>query len=146
MNWKNRSLTTIKASPGLQNNIARAGPRGEPQLNWKNRSFSTTETSPGSHNNFGQRSSKPASMTVINPFLYQIQQPVLFYLSDVGFKVGGTTKIKYVVLQVHYADVTKFKGESSKASQTFYLTYLVINDIFSFPPATRRLSFSISSA
>lgn len=29
--------------------------------------------------------------------------------SDVGFHVGGSSQIKYIVLQVHYANVDKFK-------------------------------------
>jgi hypothetical protein len=29
---------------------------------------------------------------------------------DVAFKVGGLTSIKYLVLQVHYANIDKFKG------------------------------------
>jgi len=31
---------------------------------------------------------------------------------DVAFKVGGSTSTKYLVLQVHYANVDKFKGRS----------------------------------
>ena len=30
---------------------------------------------------------------------------------DVGFHVGGSSQIKYIVLQVHYANVDKFKCE-----------------------------------
>ena len=33
-----------------------------------------------------------------------------FVLIDVAFKVGGSTSIKYLVLQVHYANIDKFKG------------------------------------
>jgi hypothetical protein len=33
-----------------------------------------------------------------------------FVLIDVAFKVGGETSIKYLVLQVHYANIDKFKG------------------------------------
>ncbi|XP_016118612.1 peptidyl-glycine alpha-amidating monooxygenase B-like [Sinocyclocheilus grahami] len=30
---------------------------------------------------------------------------------DVGFKVGGDTRINYFVLQIHYGDVTNFRGK-----------------------------------
>jgi hypothetical protein len=32
------------------------------------------------------------------------------FVIDVAFKVGGSTSIKYLVLQVHYANIDKFKG------------------------------------
>jgi hypothetical protein len=32
---------------------------------------------------------------------------------DVAFKIGGETSIKYLVLQVHYANIDKFKGNFS---------------------------------
>ena len=33
-----------------------------------------------------------------------------YSVSDVAFKIGATTPIKYLVLQVHYAKIDKFKG------------------------------------
>ena len=35
---------------------------------------------------------------------------------DVAFKVGGSTPIKYLVLQVHYASVDKFKAGKTDQS------------------------------
>ena len=35
---------------------------------------------------------------------------VNFFFVDVAFKIGGSTSIKYLVLQVHYSNVDKFKG------------------------------------
>lgn len=35
---------------------------------------------------------------------------ILIFFVDVAFKVGGPTSIKYLVLQVHYANLDKFKG------------------------------------
>lgn len=32
------------------------------------------------------------------------------FLSDVAFKIGGSTSVKHLVLQVHYANIDKFKG------------------------------------
>lgn len=33
------------------------------------------------------------------------------FLIDVAFKVGGSTSIQTLVLQVHYANIDKFKGQ-----------------------------------
>ena len=50
------------------------------------------------------------------PFLLQIlygwakDAPKLELPEGVGFKVGGESDIKYLVLQVHYASVDRFKG------------------------------------
>lgn len=35
------------------------------------------------------------------------------YFADVGFKVGGDTRINYFVLQIHYGDVNNFRGKHS---------------------------------
>lgn len=37
--------------------------------------------------------------------------PKLELPDGVGFKVGKTSPIKYIVLQVHYAHIDKFKGK-----------------------------------
>ena len=37
--------------------------------------------------------------------------PKLVLPEGVAFHVGKSTKLKYLTLQVHYADVTPFKGE-----------------------------------
>ena len=37
---------------------------------------------------------------------------------DVAFKVGGSTSIKYLVLQVHYASIEKFEGSYFIPRQT----------------------------
>lgn len=44
------------------------------------------------------------------PFLTSV---LLFVVSsDVGFKVGRNSGMSYFVLQIHYGDVSAFKGES----------------------------------
>ncbi|XP_078672296.1 putative peptidylglycine alpha-hydroxylating monooxygenase 1 [Branchiostoma floridae x Branchiostoma belcheri] len=42
--------------------------------------------------------------------------PSLQLPKDVGFEIGGNTDIKYLVLQVHYNDVSKFKGGATDNS------------------------------
>ena len=39
--------------------------------------------------------------------------PKLELPDGVGFKVGKDSPIKYIVLQVHYAHIDKFKGEQN---------------------------------
>lgn len=38
---------------------------------------------------------------------------IFFCFQDVAFRVGGSTSIKYLVLQVHYSNLDKFKGKCS---------------------------------
>lgn len=45
---------------------------------------------------------------VINAWARNVKQLVL--PEDVGFQVGYKTDIKYLVLQVHYAHVERFRG------------------------------------
>ncbi|XP_026293326.2 peptidylglycine alpha-hydroxylating monooxygenase [Frankliniella occidentalis] len=45
--------------------------------------------------------------------------PTLSLPEDVGFKVGGDSDIKYLVLQVHYAHIDKFKDGSTDDSGIF---------------------------
>lgn len=40
--------------------------------------------------------------------------PKLELPEDVGFKVGKDSPIKYIVLQVHYASIDKFKGKFAR--------------------------------
>ena len=45
-----------------------------------------------------------------------------FRLPDqVGFKVGAQTDIQYLVLQVHYSNVQRFKGERQRESPPLFL-------------------------
>lgn len=37
-----------------------------------------------------------------------------FLSPDVGFLVGKTSKMPYLVLQIHYGDIKVFRGESSR--------------------------------
>ena len=39
---------------------------------------------------------------------------------DVAFKIGGSTSIKYLVLQVHYANIDKFKCNFQFSNVIFY--------------------------
>jgi hypothetical protein len=41
----------------------------------------------------------------------RIKFQINFFVSDVAFKVGGSTSIKYLVLQVHYSNIDKFQGD-----------------------------------
>lgn len=41
------------------------------------------------------------------------------FFSDVGFKVGGDTKINYFVLQIHYGDIRNFRGKYWCTAQSF---------------------------
>lgn len=44
--------------------------------------------------------------------LYMIHYEVRFVkFIDVGFHVGGKSAVKYIVLQVHYANVEQFKSK-----------------------------------
>lgn len=43
--------------------------------------------------------------------------PKLELPEGVGFKVGKDSPIQYIVLQVHYAHIDKFKGKSCGASE-----------------------------
>ncbi|KAH3837295.1 hypothetical protein DPMN_110680 [Dreissena polymorpha] len=73
---------------------------------------------PGSHEvwNCGEMASKTSSYKV-GPvcssgakilYAWAMDAPALTLPEDVGFKVGGDTGINYLVLQVHYKDVTSF--------------------------------------
>ena len=60
--------------------------------------------------------------------------PALQLPKDVGFHVGGSSRIKYIVLQVHYASVEKFKGNSfasTSATILFLWQFLHFPKIFS---------------
>jgi len=63
---------------------------------------------------------KAASVTYtwsrwVNALIWNIIKPTLKCSSfaDVGFKVGGDTRINYFVLQIHYGDVNNFRGKLS---------------------------------
>jgi peptidylglycine monooxygenase len=43
-------------------------------------------------------------------FAWALDAPKLVLPEDVSFKLGGNTDIKYLVLQVHYANVDAFKS------------------------------------
>ncbi|XP_035667585.1 peptidylglycine alpha-hydroxylating monooxygenase-like [Branchiostoma floridae] len=49
-------------------------------------------------------------------YAWAMDAPELKLPKDVGFKIGGNTDVKYLVLQVHYNDVTKFKGGATDES------------------------------
>lgn len=38
----------------------------------------------------------------------------LYFIVDVGFAIGGDSEIKSLVLQVHYASVDSFQGNTTK--------------------------------
>lgn len=57
-------------------------------------------------------------------YAWAMDAPELILPKDVAFKVGGDTDIKYLVLQVHYADVEQFKG--FKINYFIYLIKLII--------------------
>lgn len=43
-------------------------------------------------------------------YAWALDAPKLMLPEGVAFKVGGKTSSQYIVLQVHYASVEKFKG------------------------------------
>ena len=43
-------------------------------------------------------------------YAWAMDAPKLILPKDVAFKVGGNTHIKYLVMQVHYANIDSFKG------------------------------------
>lgn len=43
--------------------------------------------------------------------MFTIPLPFPCFFPDVGFKVGGDTRITYFVLQIHYGDVKNFRGK-----------------------------------
>lgn len=43
---------------------------------------------------------------------------IMIYATDVGFKVGGDSDIKYLVLQVHYKNVENFLPPSKYCTDT----------------------------
>lgn len=54
--------------------------------------------------------------------------PMLTLPPDVGFQVGQGTAIKYLVLQVHYASITKFAGTARPPPRLFALTGFPVSD------------------
>lgn len=46
-------------------------------------------------------------------YSWAMDAPALRLPNGVGFKVGNGTRIKYLVLQVHYANVDRFLGKSN---------------------------------
>lgn len=53
----------------------------------------------------------------VNALIWKIIKPTLSsYFADVGFKVGGDTRINYFVLQIHYGDVNNFRGKHSNTA------------------------------
>lgn len=51
--------------------------------------------------------------------LRRFSDQCIFLFLDVAFKIGGTTSIKYLVLQVHYANIDKFKSNAFHRSSNF---------------------------
>lgn len=49
-------------------------------------------------------------------YAWAMDAPKLVLPEDVAFKVGGNTAFKYIVMQVHYANVEKFKGGATDNS------------------------------
>jgi len=58
--------------------------------------------------------------------------PALHLPEDVGFKVGGDSPVRYLVLQVHYSNVDKFKGKCRIPLQNRPRVLFVNGDITSF--------------
>jgi peptidylglycine monooxygenase len=58
--------------------------------------------------------------------------PKLELPENVGFKVGKDSPIKYIVLQVHYAHVEKFKGLFADRKYLFFFSLLKLVWFFGF--------------
>uniref|UniRef100_A0AAR2KSS1 Peptidylglycine alpha-amidating monooxygenase n=1 Tax=Pygocentrus nattereri TaxID=42514 RepID=A0AAR2KSS1_PYGNA len=67
---------------------------------------------------------------------------------DVGFKVGGDTRITYFVLQIHYGDVKNFRGKfiilSNSLKPLFAVEYSYPIHPFAFRTHTHRLGKVVS--
>jgi hypothetical protein len=57
-------------------------------------------------------------------FAWALDAPKLVLPKDVAFKLGGKTKIKYLVLQVHYASVEKFISKLYRINELLLVKYL----------------------
>ncbi|XP_041041886.1 peptidyl-glycine alpha-amidating monooxygenase isoform X2 [Carcharodon carcharias] len=75
--------------------------------------------------------------------------------ADVGFRVGGNTDINYIVLQVHYGDVTAFRDNHKDCSGvTLQMTflqqpliagiYLLLSDDTVIPPGEKVVNADIA--
>ncbi|XP_078422104.1 peptidyl-glycine alpha-amidating monooxygenase B isoform X2 [Cetorhinus maximus] len=75
--------------------------------------------------------------------------------ADVGFRVGGNTDINYIVLQVHYGDVTAFRDNHKDCSgvtlqMTFFQQpliagiYLLLSDDTVIPPGEKVVNADIA--
>jgi len=62
----------------------------------------------------GLKRSSPCSKGSQVIYAWARDAPPLNLPEDVAFKVGGKTEIQYLVLQVHYADVSTFTGNLKK--------------------------------
>ena len=69
---------------------------------------------------------------------------IVYVLTDVGFAIGGDSGIKYLVLQVHYASVDAFRGNTCVLS-TIYTSHVnpLIPDIKMQIPLTILHTFLI---
>ena len=54
-------------------------------------------------------------------FLKSEEKGNRFFSPDVAFKIGGSTSIKYLVLQVHYSNIDKFQSRSLSRKCNGYL-------------------------
>lgn len=70
---------------------------------------------------FSSEASSPCGVQSHSQILYAWARdaPKLDLPEDVGFKVGYESPIKYIVLQVHYANIEKFKDGSTDDSGVF---------------------------
>uniref|UniRef100_A0A673IEX4 Peptidylglycine alpha-amidating monooxygenase n=1 Tax=Sinocyclocheilus rhinocerous TaxID=307959 RepID=A0A673IEX4_9TELE len=65
---------------------------------------------------------------------------------DVGFKVGGDTRINYFVLQIHYGDVKNFRAASSKLGLQPFIAgmYLMMSVDTVIPPGKKVTNADIA--
>ncbi|XP_046416294.1 peptidylglycine alpha-hydroxylating monooxygenase [Neodiprion fabricii] len=67
----------------------------------------------------GSETASPCSEGSQIIYAWARDAPKLILPDDVGFKVGGTSSIKYLVLQVHYSHIDEFKDGSTDDSGIF---------------------------
>lgn len=71
----------------------------------------------------GEKYSNPCAEGSQIIYAWAMDAPRLVLPEGVGFKVGGDSPIKYLVLQLHYSNISPFSGVCSSAIRETYGTY-----------------------
>lgn len=60
-------------------------------------------------------------MEILYLYIDIVEKDIFSSSSDVGFKVGRNSGISYLVMQIHYGDVSAFRGKSWYQLKRFIL-------------------------